>query len=298
MRTFFTLLCSIVALLPQAQKPQIVNEAIIKTETEFFARTENLEEAGNGYFTNTDLLSLLSIGRDGRITFNTTTYLKDNMVATHVAKMGRNNTNIRNYETGLTSSFCVYESFDPAGSVAVIHVMDTQIVEELYQKNKELIAKKKDTIELPQVKVYYQDLTKTIAGFPCKRAIVYLLYSNGKTGKIMVWYNEGIKLKHIASTGDPNYLSLNKYIGIPANQFNLLAAVKGFPMEYEMKMDKDVYLTVKVTELNLNKRVKDRYFKLPYDHRDIIYNKTPWPQPHYDPPTFGPIISDPSKEDN
>jgi hypothetical protein len=297
MRKFFTLLYVMASIFAQAQEPQMVNEAIIKTETEFFGRTENLEEAGNGHFSGVDLIGYLNVGRDGRVTLKATTYVKDSLCTTIVKNRGLIWTNIRNYESGLTSSFQEYDFYFSHSTTDVYFLRDTQIIEELKQKNMKLAAIKKDTIEIPQVKVYYQDITKTIAGFPCKRAILYLLYSNGKTGKIMVWYNEGVKLKYLASTGDPNFVSLNKYIGMPANQFNLLAAVKGFPMEYEMKLDKDVYITVTVTELELNKSVKNRYFKIPSDHWDIIYNKTPWVN-RREAPEFGPIVSDRSNEDN
>jgi hypothetical protein len=276
MRTFFTLLCSIAALLAQAQEPKLVTQAIITTETEFVLREENLEEADNRQFSGLKLIGLLNVGRDGRTILKATTYLKDSLCTTQVKNRGFIWTNIRNYESGLTAAFQEFEEAYHLGTTDVYFVRDTQIIEELKQKNQILVAIEKDTIEIPKVKVYYQDITKTVAGFPCKRAIVYLLYSNGKTGKIMVWYNEGVKLKYLACTGDPNFVSVNRYIGIPANQFNLLAAVKGFPMEYEMKMEKDIYMTVKVTELNLNKRVKDRLFKIPSDYWDILYHKTPW----------------------
>lgn len=276
MRTFFTFLYSMVALLPRAQEPQLVAQAIIKTETEFVFREENLEEADNRQFSGLKLIGLLNVGRDGRIILKATTYLKDSLCTTKVKNKGFIWTNIRNYETGLTAAFNEFEEAYHPGTTDVYFIRDTQIIKELEQKNQILVAIEKDTIEIPQVKVYYQDITKTVAGFPCKRAIVYLLYSNGKTGKIMVWYNEDVKLKYIASTGDPNFVSVNRYIGIPANHFNLLAAVKGFPMEYEMKMEKDIYMAVRVTELNLNKSVKDRFFKIPSDHWDILYHKTPW----------------------
>lgn len=276
MRTFITLFPIMAALLGQAQEPKLFTEAIIKTETEFVSREENLEEADNRQFSGLKLTGLLNVGRDGRIILKATTYLKDSLCTTQVKNRGFIWTNIRNYETGLTAAFQELEEAYHIGTTDVYFIRDTQIMEELKQKNQVLVAIEKDTIEIPQVKVYYQDITKTIAGFPCKRAIVYLLYSNGKTGKILVWYNEAVKLKNMASTGDPNFVSVNRYIGIPANQFNLLAAVKGFPMEYEMKMEKDVYMTVTVTELNLNKRVKDRVFKIPSDYWDILYHKTPW----------------------
>ncbi len=297
MRTFFTLLYSIVALLPQAQEPQLFTQAVIKTETEFVSREENLEEADNRQFSGPKLIGLLNVGRDGRIILKATTYLKDSMCTTQVTNRGFVWTNIRNYESGLTAAFQEIEETYHLGTTDVFFIRDTQIIKELKQKNEILVAIQKDTIEIPQVKVYYQDITKTVAGFPCKRAIVYLLYSNGKTGKIMVWYNEAVKLKYLASTGDPNFISVNRYIGIPANQFNLLAAVKGFPMAYEMKMEKDIYMTVTVTELNLNKRVKDRIFKIPSDYWDILYHKTPWAN-RKGAPAYNPSFYDDSNGDN
>lgn len=297
MRTFFTLLYSIVALLAQAQKPQTVMEATITTETEFLYKEENLEEADNMPFINSSLLYMLGRGSDGRITLKTTTYLKDNMAATMVKNNGSITTHVRNFTTGLTYSFTEYEAYRPPGAITVTYFTDTQVMEELNQMNKDLAAKQKDTLAAPNVKVYYQDITKNIAGYPCKQAIVYLLYSNGLTGKITVWYNEAIKLNHIASTGDPNYLTMHKYIGIPNNQFNLLSAVDGFPMAYEMKLYKDVYISVTVTELNISKRVRDKFFRLPYDHRLNAYKKG-LVKFYDEPPEFKPIVSDPSKEDN
>lgn len=297
MRIFFTLLYSSAALLAHAQEAQTVSEGIIKTTTEFYTRQENLEEADNRPFLNTSFRFGLQKSRDGSLSMQTTTYFKNDMAATVIKSNARIITHIRNFTAGATYSFKEYEMYRPHGSIYVSYIGDTSVQAELEAQNKNWRQLQKDSIEIPQVKVYYQDMTKTIAGYPCKRAVVYLLYSNGRTGKINVWYNEAIKLKYIASTGDPNYLTVHKYIGVPANQFNLLSAVKGFPMEYEMKFYKDTYITVTVTQLNVKKRVRDSLFRFPYDHQVVDYEQKPVKR-YVEEPAFNPIVSDPSKVDN
>lgn len=296
MRTTFTLIYLLTALFAQAQEPIRVTEGIITTNTRFTAREENMEEMGNGNFLNFDMRKNVEVGYYDRLNITSITYFKDDMAATLIERNGRINTNIRNYKAGITYHFIKDDRFPSYGITNVVYFADTAVQRDIAEENTNWYANQKDSFEMPQVKVYYQDADKTIAGYPCKKAIVYLLYSNGSMNKIDVWYNEAITIKNIASTGDPNFLSSHRYIGMPNNQFNLLGAVKGFPMEYEMKLYKKIYITVSVTELNLKKRVREKFFKFPYDHRLLDYKK-PYQPIYREVQEFRPIVSDPSVYD-
>jgi hypothetical protein len=113
-----------------------------------------------------------------------------------------------------------------------------------------------------QTRVLYQDVTKEIAGYPCKRAIISLMRNDSLLFQIKVWYNTQVKLENLHVTGDPYFSSTNIY-GYQTIGLSALAALPGLTMEYELP---DLYgntISSVVTKLNTSKKIPANLFNAP-----------------------------------
>lgn len=120
-------------------------------------------------------------------------------------------------------------------------------------------AKMPDTTQ-PKVDIVYEDETKEIAGYPCKKATVIITPAQGPIKKIAVWYNTKVKLAGLSATGDPSYAGLQI---MPNKRFDALAQLAGFPMEYTVQFKSGQTMTVEVTKLKTDKKIPDWTFKIP-----------------------------------
>lgn len=128
-----------------------------------------------------------------------------------------------------------------------------------YQKALGAGAKMPDTTQ-PKVDIVYEEETKEIAGYPCKKATVIITPAQGPIKKIVTWYNTKVKLAGLAVTGDPAYAGLQI---MPNKRFDALAQLAGFPMEYTVQFKSGQTMTVEVTKLKTDKKVPDWTFKIP-----------------------------------
>ncbi|MGF2412254.1 hypothetical protein [Ferruginibacter sp.] len=109
--------------------------------------------------------------------------------------------------------------------------------------------------------IAYVDETKKIAGLVCKKAFVITTRKNGSKDSSTVWYCPDFKLQGIVSTG-----GMSGFGGFGrSTSINGLKDLAGFPMQYEMKMNRGRVMTVEVTKINTDKEVADKEFEIPKD---------------------------------
>lgn len=104
--------------------------------------------------------------------------------------------------------------------------------------------------EVPEYKVETTNETKKVAGYDCKKAIVYLKSKDGKEFKVDVWYSEKL----------PNFYNKQKVTTKRNQGAAYLKGINGMPLEYSVPQGQ---ITVRVTakEINFNP-VSDEVFKL------------------------------------
>ena len=109
--------------------------------------------------------------------------------------------------------------------------------------------------------IVYIDETKKIAGLACKKALLVTTRKNGNKDSSTVWYCPDFKLQGIVSTGGlSGFGNFGRTTSV--NGLNDLA---GFPMQYEMKMNRGRKMIVEVTKINIDKDVADKEFEIPKD---------------------------------
>ncbi len=115
---------------------------------------------------------------------------------------------------------------------------------------------------LPQAtSINYSDETKKIAGLQCKKAFIIVTRQNGTKDTNTVWYCPDFKLQGIASTG-----GMSGFGGFGGStSLNGLNDLAGFPMQYEMKMNRGRKMIVEITKINIDKEVADKEFDIPKD---------------------------------
>jgi hypothetical protein len=128
-----------------------------------------------------------------------------------------------------------------------------------YQKQLAPGSKMPDTTQ-SKVDIVYEDETKEIAGYPCKKATIIITPRQGAIKKIVAWYNTQVKLPGLGATGDPAFAGLQI---MPNKRFDALAQLAGFPMEYSVQFKSGQTMTVEVTKLKTDKKVPDWTFKIP-----------------------------------
>lgn len=101
-----------------------------------------------------------------------------------------------------------------------------------------------DFKEVDEFQIEYQNETKIVAGFTCKKAVLKAVTNNATDDRV-VWYTEEIKLP----------FSYN--FGIPG-----LHKIVGFPMEYE-NISQGIKMVHKVVEIGLNRDIDDHLFVIP-----------------------------------
>ncbi len=110
--------------------------------------------------------------------------------------------------------------------------------------------------------IAYLDETKKIAGLSCKKALLIATKQNGSKDSNIVWYSPDFKLQGIVSTG-----GASGFGGFGARVTGVagLSDLAGFPMQYEVKMNRGRKMIVEVTKINTDKEVADKEFDIPKD---------------------------------
>ena len=109
--------------------------------------------------------------------------------------------------------------------------------------------------------IAYVDESKKIAGLVCKKAYVIATKKNGTQDSTTVWYCPDFKLQGIVSTG-----GMSGFGGFGGRtSLSGLNDLAGFPMQYEMKLNRGRKMIVEVTKINTEKEVADKEFEIPKD---------------------------------
>ena len=109
--------------------------------------------------------------------------------------------------------------------------------------------------------IIYVEESKKIAGQVCKKAFIVTTRQNGTKDSSTVWYCPDFKLEGVASTGG---LSGFGNFG-RTTSLGGLSDIAGFPMQYEMKLNRGRKMIVEVTKLEIDKEVADKEFEIPID---------------------------------
>jgi hypothetical protein len=112
--------------------------------------------------------------------------------------------------------------------------------------------------------ISYVEETKKIAGQQCKKAFIINTRENGTKDSNMVWYCPDMKLQGLPSTGGMA-ASFGFNPGGRTNSVNGLNNLAGFPMQYEIKMNRGRKMIVEVTKIVTDKEIADKEFDIPKD---------------------------------
>ncbi len=109
--------------------------------------------------------------------------------------------------------------------------------------------------------IIYIEESKKIAGQICKKAFIVTTRQNGTKDSNTVWYSTDFKLQGLVSTGGMSGFG-NFGRTTSLGGLNDLA---GFPMQYEMKLNRGRKMIVEVTKIVIDKEVADKEFEIPKD---------------------------------
>ena len=109
--------------------------------------------------------------------------------------------------------------------------------------------------------IAYIEETKKIAGLSCKKALLVTTRKNGTKDTSTIWYCPDFKLQGVVSTGGlSGFGNFGRITTVGG-----LSDLAGFPMQYEMKMNRGRKMIVEVTKINIDKEVADKEFEIPKD---------------------------------
>lgn len=145
-------------------------------------------------------------------------------------------------DMGMQKTISIYDAKTNT-SVALMEVMGNK-----YKiKNQDKKDEKK-----PEIKVNVTSLTKTIAGYICKKAEVTIKDDKGGSIVNHIWFTEAIS----------NRMNINSENGY---QFK---DIKGMPLEYEMKASNGMVLKMTATSI-VKENVSDSWFEVPAGYTEV-----------------------------
>jgi GLPGLI family protein len=200
---------------------------------------------------------IVRFGGDGET--KAITYLKNNFVKTVVDNEISISTTIRDNDKKITTTLMQMN-----GATTGFYATDED-QEQMQKKMDSLMQSRRQNGEAvqnntpPTVDVVYMDESKKIAGIACKKALLITTRRN-RTDSNIVWYAPDFKLQGVPSTG-----GLPGFGGGRVTQLIGLEKLNGFPMQYQMTMNRGRKMTVEVTKIDFEKEVKDKEFIVPKD---------------------------------
>jgi hypothetical protein len=200
---------------------------------------------------------IVRFGGDGET--KAVTYLKNNLVKTVVNNEMSINTTIRDNDKKMTTTLMQMN-----GATTGFYATDED-QEQMRKQMDSLMQTRRQNNDAeqantpPTTNVVYVDESKKIAGITCKKAILITTRRN-RTDSNIVWYAPDFKLQGVTSTG-----GLTGFGGGRGTQLSGLDKINGFPMQYEMTMNRGRKMTVEVTKIDMEKEIKDKEFDIPKD---------------------------------
>jgi hypothetical protein len=110
--------------------------------------------------------------------------------------------------------------------------------------------------------IRYVEETKKIAGQQCKKALIVNTRQNGNKDSSIVWYLPDVTLQGISNTGG---IAAGFGSGGRTTAVTSFSKLAGFPMQYEVKMNRGRKMVVEVTKLVIDKEIADKEFDIPKD---------------------------------
>ncbi|MBL0146416.1 MAG: hypothetical protein IPP48_12400 [Chitinophagaceae bacterium] len=196
---------------------------------------------------------IVRFGGDGET--KSTTYLKNNLVKTVVTNEMSINTTLRDNDKKITTTL-----IEMNGTKTGFYATD----EETEQRRKQMDSLMQSRMPgnetaqnttPPLTEIIYIDESKKIAGVACKKALLVTTRKN-RIDSNVVWYCPDFKLQGITTTGG------SAGFGGRVSTLNGLEKLNGFPMQYEMTMNRGRKMTVEVTKIDIEKEVKDKEFEI------------------------------------
>ncbi len=259
MKNMLILLLTTISLTVFGQ-PGIVTQAIITTKTTIVSP----EGEEPGFQSNTgpggEEVRIMRFGGDGET--KTTTWLKNDFMKTFSeSEMGRT-TVIRDNSKKITTTI-----MEMMGRKSGFYATD----EDQKEMNRRMDSMMKsrgqnnsftNSSTPPVFKIEYIDESKKIAGYTCKKAMIFATRSNGKTDTTKVWYCPEFKINNVTSTGGSSggFGGFTAAAGVSGMEI-----LNGFPMQYTRNMNRGRMMTVEVTKLVIDKEIADKEFDIPKD---------------------------------
>lgn len=264
--------CSTLATMAQ---PQVYEQAIITTRATMSAAdsTKMVVSASNGEKKTAAQGDQILIGKRADEPGETISdiWYKGNMVKIEIKTTTWRCVTIKDNSITKTSSFAelLEEAAPPQAALNMPSASQLTVNEgigfyateaELWANYQKMSGNKLPDTTQPKVDIAYEDETKEIAGYPCKKATITITPAQGARKQIVAWYNTKVKLSGLAVTGDPAYAGLQL---MPNKRFDALSQLPGFPMEYTVQFKSGQTMTVEVTKLKTDKKIPDWTFKIP-----------------------------------
>jgi GLPGLI family protein len=247
------------AVLSAYAQPRLLNQAMITTKTTIVA-PEGDEPVQTTQTADGGEMRVVRFGGEGET--KSTTYLKNDLTKTFSESDMGQTTVIRDNAKKITTT--------------IMEIMGRKNGFYATDEDQELMRKRMDSMMAtrnqsggfnmnsnpPTWSFVYLPDSKKIAGFECKKALMIAQRPGGTTDTTTVWYTPDIKFQNLPSTG-----GMGAGIGgiAQAPGADGLAALNGFPMEYERTLRGGRKMSVQVTKLVIDKDIADKEFEIPKD---------------------------------
>lgn len=305
MRTIFTSFLLLYTALQVSAQPEIIDKAIISTKTSVSIIDKDAEPAPQPVFDRWG--NAITILRpDDEKTFLSISYFKNGKLKTEAKIVDSIIVHsLRDYNAQTTTAITQFkktvyyyqnqvvpqgqqqdtiipiihlsrptlEKFERSIWGLPIYITDAALAQMQKAIDSTKLANGYDTAQQnPSTNIVYQDVDKKIAGYHCKRAVIVVRYPNGEAEQLYVWYNTEIKINGLEATGDPAFA--HGYLN-PTKKWAFLSGLKGFPMEFEMKLAPNRNITVTVNKLDIKRKIVDKEIAIPNQTPPVAFETAP-----------------------
>lgn len=246
-------------------QPKVISQAVITTKTTI-TTPEGMEDvvpspppSANGE----EIRRTVRFGGDGETKSVTT--LKGDMVKTFTETEMNRTTVLRDNNKKVTTTL-----MEMMGSKTGFYVTDEEMkvrarqMDSLMQSRRQANNNNFNTNAAVSSTIIYADETKKIAGIICKKAYLVITRKNDSKDSFMVWYCPDFKLQGLSTTGGMSG-GFGGFGRTSTTSLSSLDSLAGFPMQYQMKLNRGSIMTIEVTKINIEKEVADKEFEIPKD---------------------------------
>lgn len=242
-------------------QPKMISQAIITTKTIIISPEGEDDAPPPPPSTNGEEIRMVRFGGDGETKSITT--LKGDIVKTFTENEMSRTTVIRDNTKKITTTL-----MEMMGNKTGFYVTDEE--QEQMRKRMDSLFQSRNAgndnntfrNNAPSsTEISYFDETKKIAGLQCKKAFVIRTRQNGSKDSNTVWYCPDFKLLGLVSTG-----GMSGFGGFGrTTSLGGLNDLTGFPMQYEMNLNRGRKMIVEVTKVVTDKEIADKEFEIPKD---------------------------------